>query len=91
LTHFGPAPSVRPHLRALVDHLDLTAGMVKATLDAAGSDEEKAARFSALLRRELRAHMTDAQVDSYPIAAPFEQLWAGLARYWKKKAEAAVR
>jgi glyoxylase-like metal-dependent hydrolase (beta-lactamase superfamily II) len=91
LTHFGPAPSVRPHLRALIDHLELTAGMVKAALDAPGSDEEKAARFGASLRRELRAHMTEAQVDSYPIAAPFEQLWAGLARYWRKQAEAPAR
>jgi hypothetical protein len=31
--------------------------------------------------------MSDIQVvAAYPVAAPFEQLWLGLARYWRKKA-----
>ena len=32
-----------------------------------------------------RSQMNDVQVDAYPIAAPFEQLWLGLARYWRKR------
>jgi hypothetical protein len=32
--------------------------------------------------------MTDAQLSSYGVAAPFELLWLGLARYWRKQAEA---
>jgi hypothetical protein len=30
--------------------------------------------------------MNDVQVDAYPVAAPFGQLWLGLARYWRKRA-----
>lgn len=85
LTHFGPAPSVRPHLQDLLDHLRLTAELVRATLAGEGTDEERSARFAARLRREMRRHMTDAQIASYPVAAPFEQLWLGLARYWRKR------
>jgi hypothetical protein len=29
--------------------------------------------------------MGDVQVAAYPVAAPFEQLWLGLARYWRKR------
>jgi hypothetical protein len=38
-----------------------------------------------MLRRELRGQMTSTQLDSYDLAAPFEQLWLGLARYWRKR------
>jgi glyoxylase-like metal-dependent hydrolase (beta-lactamase superfamily II) len=86
LTHFGPAPSVRPHLQALMEHLQLTARLVRETLSEAGTDEERSARFAEQLRRELRQSMTEAQVAAYPVAAPFEQLWFGLARYWRKRA-----
>jgi hypothetical protein len=37
------------------------------------------------VRRELRRQMTDEQMASYGVAAPFEMLWLGLARYWRKK------
>jgi glyoxylase-like metal-dependent hydrolase (beta-lactamase superfamily II) len=86
LTHFGPAPSVRPHLQALMEHLRLTARLVRETLAEDGSDDERSARFADRLRREMRRSMTDAQIATYPVAAPFEQLWLGLARYWRKRA-----
>ena len=85
LTHFGPAPSVRPHLQALMDHLQSAAEMVRRTLTGEGSDEERSARFAADLRRAMARTMTDTQIASYPVAAPFEQLWLGLARYWRKR------
>jgi glyoxylase-like metal-dependent hydrolase (beta-lactamase superfamily II) len=85
LTHFAQAPSVRPHLRALLENLELTAKRVRESLAEEGTDDERAARFAAWLRRELRLQMSEAQLESYPVAAPFEQLWLGLARYWRKK------
>lgn len=85
LTHFGAAPSVRPHLASLLEHLELLAGWVRESLTDAGSDDQRSRRFGERLRHELRRHMTDVQMDSYPIAAPFEQLWLGLARYWRKR------
>ena len=85
LTHFAQAPSVRPHLRALLENLERTAEWVRESLAEEGTDDERAARFAARLRRELRLQMSEAQLESYPVAAPFEQLWLGLARYWRKK------
>jgi len=89
MTHFGPAPSVRPHLQSLLDNLETTAGWVRESLSEDGSDEERSARFAARLRRALRQQISEAQLESYPVAAPFEQLWLGLARYWRKRAPPA--
>jgi hypothetical protein len=33
----------------------------------------------------MRRSMSDAQIAAYTVAAPLEQLWAGLARYWRKR------
>jgi glyoxylase-like metal-dependent hydrolase (beta-lactamase superfamily II) len=85
LTHFGPAPSVRPHLQAVLHNLDTLAGFVHALLGQPGSDHEQSVGFAEMLRRELRGQMTGTQLDSYDLAAPFEQLWLGLARYWRKR------
>ena len=85
LTHFGPAPSVRPHLQSLLENLETLAGFVRGLAGEPGTDEEQSRRFADMLRDELRRQMTVAQLDSYDLAAPFEQLWLGLARYWRKR------
>ncbi|MBI2189374.1 MAG: MBL fold metallo-hydrolase [Acidobacteria bacterium] len=85
LTHFGPSPSVTPHLRTLMEHLDRHARIVRDLLAAPGADEEKMQRFADDLTRELRRRMTETQVAAYVAAAPPDLLWLGLVRYWKKK------
>jgi glyoxylase-like metal-dependent hydrolase (beta-lactamase superfamily II) len=85
LTHFGPVSHVRPHLETLWSHLQEMAAWVRRTLDEPGTDDERSRRFADQLRQHMRSQMTEAQMASYPVAAPFEQLWLGLARYWRKK------
>lgn len=86
VTHFGPSPlPPAVHLQALIDNLHTTASLARATLAADIPDEQRPVRFVEELRRELRTHMSDAQISTYGVAAPFEMLWLGLARYWKKK------
>jgi glyoxylase-like metal-dependent hydrolase (beta-lactamase superfamily II) len=86
LTHFGPSPfPPAAHLQTLLDHLRTTAEIARVTLTEGGTDEDRKARFAAHIRRELRRQMTDAQLASYEVAAPFDMLWLGLARYWRKK------
>jgi glyoxylase-like metal-dependent hydrolase (beta-lactamase superfamily II) len=85
LTHFGPIVNARPHLQTLMDNLARTAAWVERTLADPGTDEERSRRFAEQLRHEMRRQMTEAQIASYPVAAPFEMLWLGLARYWRKK------
>ena len=85
VTHFGAVSQVRPHLETLWNHLEDMAGWVRQTLADPGTDEERSRTFADRLRRHMLREMTDAQVAAYPVAAPFEQLWLGLARYWRKR------
>ena len=85
LTHFGPIDHVRSHLAQLLDHLEITASLVRESLRGPGTDEERSIAFASDLRRELRRNMSEAQVAAYESAAPFHLLWLGLARYWRKK------
>jgi glyoxylase-like metal-dependent hydrolase (beta-lactamase superfamily II) len=87
LTHFGPSPfPPAAHLQSLVDHLHTVSTIARRTLAEEASDEERALRYADQVRREMRRSMTDAQMASYGVAAPFEMLFPGLARYWMKKA-----
>lgn len=85
LTHFGPAGRPRPHLQSLLDHLDEMAGWVRASLAEPGTDEERSRGFADQIRRHMAQRMTEAQAAAYRVAAPTEQLWFGLARYWRKR------
>lgn len=86
LTHFGPSSQpASVHLQTLLDNLQTSIAIARATLAEEGTDEDRRARFADQLTRELRRQMTDAQMAPYRVAAPFEMLWDGLARYWRKK------
>lgn len=89
LTHFGPVTSVRPHLASLLSNLETTAGIALSLLKDAGTDEERSRAFAEQLRQLLRAQMTESQVATYVVAAAYEHLFNGLARYWRKKGTAA--
>jgi glyoxylase-like metal-dependent hydrolase (beta-lactamase superfamily II) len=88
LTHFGPVTTVAPHLAALMENLQTTSAIALTLLGAPGSDEQRAAAFADQLRQLLRAHMTESQVQTYVVAAAYEHLFGGLARYWRKKGAA---
>jgi glyoxylase-like metal-dependent hydrolase (beta-lactamase superfamily II) len=91
LTHFGPVVRVGTHLRTLLDNLSTTAALVRETLREEGTDDERMERFAERLRREMRRHMSDAQLDAYGVSAPLSLQWLGLARYWRKNTRAAAR
>jgi glyoxylase-like metal-dependent hydrolase (beta-lactamase superfamily II) len=86
LTHFGPVTNPRPHLQALLQNLEEMARWVRGTLTDPGTDDERSRTFAERLRNDMRRYLTEAQMAAYPVAAPFEMLWLGLARYWRKKA-----
>ena len=85
ITHFGPYAPVAAHLTEMADHLDLTGGLVKASLARPGSDEDREAWFTDEIRRELRRRMTESDAQAYEVAGRFDLSWKGLARYWNKK------
>ncbi len=86
LTHFGPSPlPPATHMQTLLDHLDTASGLARETLSMPGTDDDRRSSYAEQIKRELRREMTEAQMTSYAVAAPFEMLWDGLARYWRKK------
>jgi glyoxylase-like metal-dependent hydrolase (beta-lactamase superfamily II) len=85
LTHFGAVTSVRPHLAALMENLRTTSGIALSLLKEPGSDEERGRAFAEKLRHLLRSYMTEPEVMTYVVAAAYEHLFSGLARYWRKK------
>ena len=85
LTHFGPVTPARAHLARFGDALTSAAERVKALLAAGGSDEEMVRKFIDEMRRDARMSLPEHEAKVAELAAPFDQLWQGLARYWEKK------
>lgn len=78
LTHFGQVTEV-------TDHLHRMRAALIAQADSARLDGEE--RFIARLEEEL-GHATDpATVETFEQAAPPNQLYMGLERYWRKRAQ----
>lgn len=78
LTHFGRFDDVDGHLERMRESLALRAEKAR-TLDAAG--------FAEWSRAEARAAVDGDTAATLDHAAPQDDLHAGLARYWAKRAE----
>jgi len=79
MTHFGESADVDAQLDELSARLDEWAERARSQ----GLDE-----FVAGVRGEIAEHVDSATAEAYEQAAPPEQLYAGLERYWRKRAEA---
>jgi glyoxylase-like metal-dependent hydrolase (beta-lactamase superfamily II) len=79
ITHFGASEDVDAQLAEVSERLDdLAARARQQDLEA----------FVAGLRAEIEQHVDPDTVEAYVQAAPPEQLYAGLERYWRKRSEA---
>ncbi len=87
LTHFGPVTPARAHLARFRLTLTSAAQAVKASMAAGGTDEERTRAFVEHMRRDVRNAMPEHEAKATELAAPFDQLWQGLARYWRKRAD----
>ena len=85
LTHFGPVTPARAHLARFRTTLTAMAEAVRVALKAGGSEEEQIRGFVERLRGEARRGLPESEAKATELAAPFDQLWQGLARYWLKK------
>jgi glyoxylase-like metal-dependent hydrolase (beta-lactamase superfamily II) len=77
LTHFGQVTDVAEHLHRV------RSALLEAA-DSARLDGEE--RFIARLEQGLGDNTDPATVEAFEQAAPPDQLYAGLARYWRKRA-----
>jgi hypothetical protein len=62
------------------------AALVRETLASDGTDEERIRRFVEDMRADAQRRLSREDAASTEAAAAFDQLWQGLARYWRKKA-----
>jgi glyoxylase-like metal-dependent hydrolase (beta-lactamase superfamily II) len=85
LAHFGVVTTPAPHLQDTLERLHWCAALARECIALADSDEEKAARFSSELSRELRRTVSDSEASRYELAVPPWLCWLGLERYWRKK------
>ena len=85
LTHFGPVTDAASHLEHYRQVLSDAADLVARTLAAGEADEDRVAGYVRRMRTEARAKLSERDAVALELAAPFDQIWAGLARYWRKK------
>jgi glyoxylase-like metal-dependent hydrolase (beta-lactamase superfamily II) len=79
MTHFGAAEDVEEHFDEVERRLTIWGELARE------SPEEG---FIAAVRAEVAAGSPDGIAEAYFQAAPPDQLYAGLRRYWDKRAEA---
>ncbi len=81
MTHFGESTDVEAQLRELGRRLDAWGALAR---------EQDAEAFAAHITHEIELGAEPGLVDAYIQAAPPDQLYAGLERYWRKRAEAVA-
>jgi glyoxylase-like metal-dependent hydrolase (beta-lactamase superfamily II) len=89
LTHFGPTGPAHERLRQMRKRLQDVAELARVSFTKAGSDEARMQWFVEELRRDARRALPELDARALETAVPFEQIWLGLARYWRKKGDAS--
>lgn len=87
LAHFGEVTPARAHLGRFRTTLTSAAARVEELMKAGSTDEERSRLFVERMRQDTRRAMPENEARATELAAPFDQLWQGLARYWQKKRE----
>lgn len=86
LTHYGEVTPARAHLARVRVALKASADAVRASLSLPGTDETRTQSFVEYLRRDIRKALPEHEAMAAELAAPFDQLWQGLSRYWSQRA-----
>lgn len=86
LTHFGTAEPVAEHLAEVRERLQQWAALVRDTLRDDADDAMRASRFADKVLEQMKHQLTETEATRYAKGAGLEMCWAGLARYWRKRA-----
>jgi glyoxylase-like metal-dependent hydrolase (beta-lactamase superfamily II) len=76
VTHFGANDDIGTQLADLADRLDTWAALVRT---------EDLQTFVGIVEDEIERGASSAHHEAYKLAAPPEQIYAGLERYWRKR------
>ena len=85
VTHFGPHEDPSAQLDAMLTHLEAMKEMARKHVEVDGSDEDRKNGFVEDMRIYVQRHVPANEVFLYDRAAPLDQCWLGLARYWRKR------
>ena len=61
------------------------ADIARNVIEAGGDDVAQAFRFIARANAYIKDNLPKDEAACYTAAAPIDQCWLGLARYWKKQ------
>ena len=85
LAHFGAFTPARAHLARYRVVLAGQAELARELMTSGRTNEDQIREFVERLRKAARRELPEREARATELAAPFEQLWHGLSRYWLKK------
>ena len=85
VTHFGAHEDPNVHLDAMQTHLTTMTDIARECISAGGASSEQQSRFVDEMRVYMQQHIPADEAGLYGTAAPLDQCFLGLARYWRKR------
>lgn len=85
VTHFGAHEDPDKHLDAMQTHLTTMTDIARECISAGGGAAEQQGRFVDEMRVYMQQHIPADEAGLYGTAAPLDQCFLGLARYWRKR------
>jgi glyoxylase-like metal-dependent hydrolase (beta-lactamase superfamily II) len=85
VTHFGAHEDPDKHLDAMQTHLTTMTDIARECISDGGNASEQQSRFVDEMRVYIERHVPAAEAGLYGTAAPLDQCFLGLARYWRKR------
>jgi glyoxylase-like metal-dependent hydrolase (beta-lactamase superfamily II) len=89
LTHFGFSENPPEHIAQFRDRLHRWAAIAEKIIRTAKSDSAAMESFMATMRGEISKHLPAEEVEHYVFSAGLNLSFLGLARYLRKRAQAA--
>ncbi len=89
LTHFGFSENPPEHIAQFRDRLHRWAAITEKIIRTAKSDSTAMESFMASMRVEISEHLPAEEVEHYVFSAGLNLSFLGLARYLRKRAQAA--
>ena len=87
LTHFGLVPDPGGHLGRYRAVLRRSAERARDAIRTGGDEPALIEAWVRWLREDARRVLSEEAAAGAEAAAPFDQIWQGLARYWRKRVE----
>jgi len=72
-------------MQSFVENVHVAGDWVPPLAHRTGERRREGATYGQFVDRDLQRHLSDTEILPQRVGTPFEVLWLGLARYWRKK------